>query len=262
MAPSPICFRQGRFEVLLAETPAQIAACQRLRHLCFLGDAAGTDADPLDEIADHLIVRDLEGDGQIVGTYRLMRSAQAREAGGWYTAGEFDLSFLDQLNGGKLELGRSCVDPAHRKSGVATLLWLGIGGYVAAYDIDVLFGCGSFPGTDPQAHAAALGYLHRHCPPPPDVTVRPAEGLRSDQIFSLNDFAGHAPDSPREAAKSLPSLIKGYAHMSAWFGQTGFIDHDFGVLDVLVCVTADAAPKSYHKRFKRPDFVRPEFLKR
>ena len=47
------------------------------------------------------------------------------------------------------------------------LLWQSIAQYIFRYDILVMFGCASMPGTDPQALALPLSYLyHYHLAPP------------------------------------------------------------------------------------------------
>ena len=47
------------------------------------------------------------------------------------------------------------------------LLWRGIAAYVFHHDIALMFGCASLPGTDPEALAAPLSYLHHHHLAPP-----------------------------------------------------------------------------------------------
>ena len=42
------------------------------------------------------------------------------------------------------------------------LLWRGIAAYVFQYDIAVMFGCASLPGTDPAGLALPLSYLHHY----------------------------------------------------------------------------------------------------
>ena len=54
----------------------------------------GVDADFFDPYCDHLIVRD-EAAGRIVGTYRILPPAAAREVGGYYSETEFDLPVAD-----------------------------------------------------------------------------------------------------------------------------------------------------------------------
>src|SRR3546814_14360070 len=59
-----------------------------------------------------------------------------------------------------LELGRSCVHRDYRTNATIQLLWRGISTYISDHGISFMFGCASFPGTDPQQHALALSYLH------------------------------------------------------------------------------------------------------
>ena len=47
------------------------------------------------------------------------------------------------------------------------LLWRGIAAYVFHYQIDLMFGCASLHGTDPDALAPELTYLYyNHLAPP------------------------------------------------------------------------------------------------
>ena len=181
--------RAGDLEVRLATTAAEVRAAQALRYAVFYRemsarpDAAARlswrDADAFDDRCDHLVVVDHAsgpgsgdgdvGDGEIVGTYRLIDAGAATAAGGFYSEGEYDLSPLLALRGpdgrrpNLLELGRSCVAPAYRTSASIMLLWRGIASYLEAASIDYLFGCASFPGVDPDAIAAELALLHhRH----------------------------------------------------------------------------------------------------
>src|SRR3546814_19144805 len=68
--------------------------------------------------------------------------------------------------GGLLDLGRSCVLREYRTNATIQLLWRGISTYISDHGISFMFGCASFPGTDPQQHALALSYLHAHHLPP------------------------------------------------------------------------------------------------
>jgi putative hemolysin len=128
------------------------------------------DFDSFDPYCDHLIIIDRakgEGAAGIIATYRLMRREQASRRGQFYSIDEYDISSLVNYRGGILELGRSCVDPAYRTKAAMNLMWKGIADYILHYNIGVLFGCASFPGTDPEEHKTALSYLyHRHLAPP------------------------------------------------------------------------------------------------
>jgi putative hemolysin len=172
------------------------------------------DSDPYDALCDHLLVVDEDGcaeDGGrgplVVGTYRLLRESVARKASGFYSEGEFDLSRLAgaQRGGELLELGRSCVLPAYRTSATISLLWRGIADYLALHDIGLMFGCASFPGIDPDAHAAALSYLHHVCLAPDyqRPAVLPGKGIALERL-------PRGSYDERRALVQLPPLIKGY----------------------------------------------------
>jgi putative hemolysin len=107
----------------------------------------------------------------VIGTYRLLRQTVADANRGFYSAGEYDLrkpaaplpgcalSGAGQL----LELGRSCVAREHRNAATIGLLWRGIASYLEQHKILFMFGCASFPGTDPW-RACRRSFLS--CPPP------------------------------------------------------------------------------------------------
>ena len=42
------------------------------------------------------------------------------------------------------------------------LLWRGIAAYIFQNNIELMFGCASLPGTDPDALALELSYLYHH----------------------------------------------------------------------------------------------------
>jgi putative hemolysin len=65
-----------------------------------------------------------------------------------------------------MELGRSCVDAGYRDRATMQLLWRGIAEYLNSHGVDLMFGCASIPGTDPQQVAMQLSYLyHYHLAP-------------------------------------------------------------------------------------------------
>jgi L-ornithine Nalpha-acyltransferase len=161
--------------VRLASCAADIEAAQRLRWAIFYGDMGATslgdcdlDIDPYDAVCDHLLVEDSSvGSPNIVGTYRLLRQSVAEARRGFYSAGEFDLACFSGRDGEILELGRSCVAPDYRDSGTIQLLWRGIAAYLDQHRISTMFGCASFHGICPDAHADTLSYLwHNHLAPP------------------------------------------------------------------------------------------------
>ena len=257
MEHEPVMAEAGTLQVRLARDAADLRAVQHLRWRVFaeemgadLGGTEPADADHFDALCDHLLVIDraVGATGAVVGTYRLLRESVARAAGGFYSAGEFDLAPLlygaGRPHGELLELGRSCVLAPYRTSGTIALLWRGIGDYLARHHIGLLFGCASLPGADPTAHAAALSYLAHHHMAEPECRPTVHAGLGVP-------LARLAPGSydPRAAARQLPPLVKGYIRAGARFGEGAFVDHAFNTTDVCVVLPVERIAARYSERF-------------
>lgn len=249
----------GPLQVRLAESEADIDAAQALRYRIFyesLGARAAVEAarrrrdfDRFDERCDHLLVLDhSRGTGPeiIVGTYRLIRRAAADRLGGFYSAGEFDIAQLVAYPGEILELGRSCVDSAYRQRPTMQLLWGGIASYVFYYDIAVMFGCASLPGTDPDALAVPLSYLHHRHLAPPGLRAR----ALAHRYVEMNRLPVTAIDPPR-ALTDLPPLIKGYLRLGGFVGDGAVVDGDFNTVDVCVVVKTDLVTEKYSRHYVR-----------
>src|SRR5437879_6017150 len=151
----------GDFEVRVAETRAEIEAAQALRYRVFYEEmlanptpemaAIKRDFDGFDEVCDHLLVLDHrrgEGPESIVGTYRLTRRSAAAQIGRFYSSAEYDIQKMIDYPGEVLEVGRSCIAKDARNTATMQMLWRGTALYSYHYNIQVMFGCPSFPGTD------------------------------------------------------------------------------------------------------------------
>jgi putative hemolysin len=251
--------RAGNLGVRIAATPAEIDASQALRYRVFFEEmgatapaalvAARRDRDMFDTVADHLIVVDHAigpGPEGVVGTYRLIREEAAAQAGRFYAAGEYDIDPLMTFPGRKLELGRSCVDAGYRNRAAMQLLWRGIAAYIFVHHIDIMFGCASLPGTDPDAIAMELTYLYQNHLAPPALRPR-ALGHR------MIDMRRLPPDSfdPRRAQALLPPLVKGYLRLGGYIGDGAVIDHEFNTIDVAVVVKSDLITDRYYRHYER-----------
>jgi putative hemolysin len=179
--PGPMTFNGTDFSIKLAETPDELRAAQKLRYRVFVQECGaksnhstrdtGLECDAYDANFDHLILQDkgLPPDDNVVGTYRLLRSDKATKTCGFYSANEFDLGKISGCGRKSVELGRSCVDARYRNGVAMHLLWNGLADYVTRHDIEILFGVASFHGTNPQAIAHGLSYLHHNCLAPDDL---------------------------------------------------------------------------------------------
>ncbi len=259
----PVLAVSGSLEVRLAETDHEVELAQRLRYCVFYEEMtaipspqmreASRDFDKYDDVCDHLLVVDREAhdeDGQplVVGTYRLTREKDAARAGGFYTSSEYDIAPM--LNGlpadtKYLELGRSCVLKSYRaRPGSMQLLWKGLMAYVARFDIDLMFGCASLAGNDPDALALPLSYLHHFHAMPSDINVR----ARPELFVDMNRIPKDAIEA-REGLRSLPPLLKGYVRAGCRIGDGAVIDRQFGTTDVFIYFPLSGIDARYKSRF-------------
>lgn len=249
----------GNLVARLADTEEEIAAAQALRYRVFYEEMAAIpspetkalrrDFDRFDEICDHLLVIDTKRTdlpGGVVGTYRLLRSTVAEQNGGFYTSDEYEIGRLVSGHGHTLELGRSCVEEAHRNRPTMQLLWQSIAAYIFHYDIAIMFGCASMPGTDPKALALPLSYLyHYHLAPP---ALRPV--ALKERYVDMRLLPEDQIDQ-RRALAELPPLIKGYLRLGGFVGDGAVVDHQFNTTDVSIIVKTDLVTEKYMKHYDR-----------
>ena len=251
--------RSGALQVRLAETVGDIDAAQALRYRVFYEEMGAIpsaemqrrerDFDGFDGVCDHLLVIDhARGTGPqtVVGTYRLIRRPAAERHGAFYSAAEYDIAKIVAYPGEILELGRSCVDPSARNRPTMQLLWRGLASYVFHYDIALMFGCASLPGTDPDALAAPLSYLHHHHLAPAALRPR-ALPQRYVDMRRMDPAALN----PTRVLSELPPLIKGYLRVGGFVGDGAVIDHQFNTIDVSVVVKTDLVTDKYYRHYER-----------
>lgn len=246
----------GNQVIRLAASDAEIDAAQALRYRVFYDEMGAQplpemkslrrDFDRYDNACDHLIVvdRTRTQSDQVVGTYRCMRREHASAVGAFYSAGEYDISPLLVVPGAVMELGRSCVDVAYRDRATMQLLWRGIAEYCNIHDIRLMFGCASFPGTDPDQLAAQLSYLYHYHLAPDALRTRALPEHFTDMRLLPKDAI-----DPRHAFSSLPALLKAYLRIGGFVGDGAVIDHQFNTTDVCVIVKTDLIANRYTRHY-------------
>ena len=249
----------GDFEVRLAETAAEIDAAQALRYRVFYEEmtarpspevaARRRDFDAFDEVCDHLLVLDRrrgEGPEGIVGTYRLIRRSAASRMGRFYSSAEYDIQPMIDFPGEVLELGRSCIEKDARNTATMQMLWRGIALYAFHYNIQVMFGCASLPGTDPSQHGLPLSYLYHHHLAPPEIRVR----ALASRYVKMDTLAPEDYDA-RKALARVPPLIKGYLRLGGFVGDGAVIDPEFNTTDVFIIVKTELVTEKYIRHYER-----------
>jgi putative hemolysin len=257
--PSRSLGRLGALEVRLARSAAEIRRAQKLRFDVFYREKSAVsaaylarrDVDLFDAACDHLLVLDhaAAGSGKsptVVGTCRLLRQDVAERTVGFYSAGEFDVGALLARHRDLrfLELGRSCVLPPYRTKRTVELLWHGIWSYVLEHRSDVMIGCASLEGTDPDRLALPLAFLHHYAraPEPWRTSALPR------RYVALNRMP-KAAVSPKAALALLPPLIKGYLRLGAVVGDGAVVDRQFATTDVLIILPVSAIKSRYVHHF-------------
>ncbi|MGW2716657.1 GNAT family N-acetyltransferase [Streptomyces sp. NPDC001492] len=235
----------ARYTVSLARDEADVRAAQRLRYEVFAGELGallstpqpGHDIDAFDAYCDHLLVRE-ETTGQVVGTYRLLPPERAAVAGRLYSEGEFDLTALDAIRPGLVEVGRSCVHPDHRDGAVISLIWAGIARYMVDHGHEWLAGCCSVPLADGGALASATWEKVR------GKYLAPEE-------YRVRPLLPWVPDTaaPAAASAELPALLRGYLRLGAWVCAQPAHDPDFGVADLYVLLSMRRVNPRYLRHF-------------
>lgn len=252
--------RANDLELRLLNDGPEIDAAQALRYQVFYEEmgarpspaarAMRRDADRYDAVADHLVVVDLERVGgclsPVVGCYRVLLESLAARHEGFYTSNEFDLTGVRAPYGEVMELGRSCVHADYRSGPVMQLLWRGIADYLDTNGVGLMLGCARLPGTDVDALAPILSYLHHH-------HLAPA-GMRPRAVPGRYVGADRLPPGDldeRAALRDLPPLLKGYLRQGGMIGDGAVIDAEFNTTDVCLVLPVSTV------RARNPRLFRP-----
>jgi len=262
---------RGNMQVRLAISSNEVRASQALRYRVFYREMSAKadaralvtrrDHDQFDRLCDHMLVIDhgakrrgvplLRGSfSRVVASYRLLPQLVAESCGGFYTQGEYDLESLIKRHPGKtfLELGRSCVLKSYRTKSTIELLWHGVFRYIQENNFDVMVGCASLEGTNPDQLALGLSFLHHHARAPDEWMVH----AHPHRYVNMNRMAKE-DINVKDGLKILPPLIKGYLRLGAFIGDGAVVDHQFGTTDVIVILPTEQIKTRYVTHFGAPD---------
>ncbi len=248
-----IGWRKDGFALSMARDEADITAVQRLRYDVFIDELGGDgpdvdhtarlEQDHFDAFSDHVVLRS-EKDNAVVAAYRVLRSDQARQAGGFYSETEFDLSPLKRSGRTLLELGRSCVRADFRGSAALFHIWSGLAQYVDLHGADLLFGTASLKGTDMAQLAHSLSLLHHLYSAPPELSPR-ATPYQSLNLVPLGGI------DRATTMVSLPPLLKAYLRLGGQVGDGAFVDHAFHCTDVCMVMDTRTLNEKYARHYRQ-----------
>jgi len=235
----------GDLVLQLARNNEELEAIQRLRYQVFteemhavLPEAVGSlDCDRFDPWCQHLMVKQASS-GRIIGTYRLLTPANAKRAGGYYAAQEFDLSGLGPIAEQFVEIGRSCTHPDYRDGSVILMLWTGLIEFMVHGGFRYMLGCASVSLRDGGVTAAEVWRVAR------DAMLQRPDAPR---IKPLNRYPVEKLDSRLPAR--VPPLIKGYLNIGARICGEPAWDPDFNAADFPVLLDMHEMDPRYRKHF-------------
>ncbi len=234
---------QSRLSVMLAASPEDVRASQRLRYQVFAEEMgaklhtglAGLDVDHFDAHCDHLLVRDTITQ-QLAASTRILSNTAAQATGGFYSETEFDLSRVLATPGRFMEIGRTCVHPDYRGGIALTLLWSGVARYMMTHQFDYLMGCASVPlSQDKNSAWAVYAQVRDEYLSPPELRVTPKLPLPP-------------PDEPLPPVV-IPPLLKAYLRLGVRVCGEPCWDPDFNVADVFVLLPVKQLEGRYLRHF-------------
>jgi L-ornithine Nalpha-acyltransferase len=247
--------RLGKLEVRLARAAVDVSRAQELRYRVFHRDKSAVadgatrvlcrDIDEFDPGCDHLLVID-KVSGEVAATCRLLRQDTAERSCGFYSATEFGIGSLIARHNEKkfLEVGRSCVSPLYRHRHAIDLLWHGLWTYVIHHRFDVMIGCASLPGNDPDRLARPLSFLHHYALAREPWTT----GALKHLYVEMNRIPKGALQA-QMAMRELPPLIRGYLRLGASIAAGAAIDARLGTTDVLIILPVTEIRGRYIRHF-------------
>jgi len=233
------------YTVRLARNVSELRAAQALRFAVFNVElneglaesvATGLDADPFDEICDHLLVEHIPT-GEIVGTYRLQTGTTAASSRGYYSEQEFDFHPFEPIRSELIELGRACVHQQHRNVVVLGLLWKGIADYACERNGRYLCGCSSISSRDPAVGASVYADLCRR------YLVK--SSWRTQPLPAFDCPLDHLAEEPPK----IPKLLRAYLSIGAKICGPPALDRQFKTIDFLTLLDLREMPALMRARF-------------
>lgn len=230
--------------VEIAATTEAVRASQRLRYQVFAreqgatleSEAEGIDRDHYDSYCHHLLVRE-HPSGDIVGSTRILTTANARDAGSFYSENEFDLTgMFPQLKGNAIEIGRTCIRQDYRNGTGIAMLWQGLARFIETHQVDYLFGCASISMRDGGQQTEAIMQQARQ------KYLAPAALQVTPRVRVL-------PTAAAAGRIEMPPLLKAYLTLGAWVAGEPCLDPDFNVADVFILLDINNLNNRYHRHF-------------
>ena len=244
-----LSFNHGSIELKIIDNTDQLMhKVKKLRYESFFGesDKVKYDSDEFDKLCDHLVAIDKSiSDDYVVGTYRLLLKPKFVKSQKFYSQSEFNISKLTKKKSlTLLEAGRSCVHKNYRDGSVIKLLWRGLATYIVKNQVDIVFGCASFPSSNHNLFRNQLSYLKHYHSSPKYLKTKPLWKLKVKSKTIDKKLL-----NSNEEFRKLPPLIKAYIRVGAFVGSGAIVDKEFDTTDVLIVLETKKMLKKYSKLY-------------
>ncbi len=245
-----LMLRKGRYAARLAETDADLATAQALRYLCFIANGGKEredrrDSDAFDSRCQHMLVEDTRS-GELVCCFRLMPLAGGAEIGNCYSAQYYELDALRDFDGPMVEMGRFCIHPDVKDADVLRVAWGAMTKFVDDHNVEMLFGCSSFWGTEAETYLDAFDVLaERHLAP-----KRWLPKVKAPKVVRFAAERLRRPLDRKMAMLRMPPLLKTYLLMGGWVSDHAVVDTDMNTLHVFTGLEIKAIPPARAKALR------------
>lgn len=230
---------RGKYHAALAMGAGDLAQAQALRGLCFgLGEP---DCDMFDDICLHVMVRDVRS-GSLVCCFRMLLLEDGRDLDRCYSAQYYGLSALSDFQGRMIEMGRFCIHPDWSDPDILRVAWGAMTRLVDDQQVQMLFGCSSFAGTETDTYLDAFAMLKaRHLAPKRWLPL-----VKAPEIFRYAARLRRKPDA-RKAMLKMPPLLRTYLMMGGWVSDHAVVDRQMNTLHVFTGLEIGAIPPARKK---------------
>ena len=242
---------KGKYQARLAQNGADIAAAQRLRHLCFvettggIAREGGVDSDAFDSRCEHILVEETKT-GALVCCFRMLPLTGGRDIGDSYAAQYYELSALRAFDGPMVEMGRFCIHPKANDPDILRVAWGAMTKYVDDTGVEMLFGCSSFWGTEAETYLDAFDMLaEKHLAP-----NRWLPKVKAPKVIRFAAERLRRPLDRKAAMLRMPPLLKTYLMMGGWVSDHAVIDTEMNTLHVFTGVEIRAIPPARAKALR------------
>jgi len=112
--------------------------------------------------------------------------------------------------------------------------------YVDETNVDLLFGCSSFEGTEAEAYMDSFALLkEKHLAP-----TRWLPRVKAPSVFRFASLLGLRKPNLKLAQRCMPPLLRTYLVMGGWVSDHAVIDRDLNTLHVFTGLEVKRVPAS------------------